>query len=164
MHAVDSEICMRISVSDMRVFNNSEWSWGHILDLLWGCCPQGDTEGQMQHWSCEKAFNRGKKKKKSMFWVVTNKPHPQWSNTGVVIISQRAMQHWGTIITVQMECILIQLSQRSGPDYLSMHMLSQVMKWIKMCRAVLWCPQCALVSLQKSLSWFNVTRKNHQTL
>lgn len=32
--AVRSQICMRISVSDMGAFNNSEQSWGRILDVL----------------------------------------------------------------------------------------------------------------------------------
>lgn len=32
----------------------------------------------------------GKRKKKSMLSVVTNKPPSQWSNTGLVIISQRS--------------------------------------------------------------------------
>lgn len=62
--AVRSQICMRISVSDMGAFNNSEQSWGRILDVLWGYCPQGDAEGQMQLWSSETAFSivGGKKK------------------------------------------------------------------------------------------------------
>lgn len=41
------------------------------------------------------------------------------------------MQHRGTIITVQMECVHIQLRQRSGAEYLSVHTLSQMMKLIK---------------------------------
>lgn len=39
----------------------------------------------------EKAFKQSKTK--SMLGVATNKPPPQWSNTGLVIISPRAMQH-----------------------------------------------------------------------
>lgn len=46
------------------------------------------------------------------------------SNTEVVIISPRATQQWGTIITVQMEWVLILLRPRSRTRYLSTHFVT----------------------------------------
>lgn len=81
-------------------------------------------------------------KKKSMLWVVTNKPLLS------SLIQGWLLNLWGqcSIITVQTECVLIQLRQRSEAEYLSMHTLSQMMKWIKLCRVIHWCLQCVLVS------------------
>lgn len=53
------------------------------------------------------------------------------------------MQHWGTIVIVQMECVLIQLRQRSGAEYSSVHTLSQMMKRMKTRRVTLMFTVCA---------------------
>lgn len=99
-----AQTCMRALVSNTGLFNNSEQIRGHGYDLLWGYCPQGDTE-LMLHWSSKKAE---KKWKIDALSRIKQSP-PQPSDTWLWLWGQH--KH-GDVITVQREEILFRYTHR----------------------------------------------------